>query len=845
MSLLPTPPAAAANVDSTQEIQRLRDAVQRLEESEALQRALFAIADCAGAGLELPRLLAQLHAIIGALMPAENFYIALHDAQAATLTFAYFADVDLAVPPLGRPLPMADFEHGLTWYVISDARPLRGSLPQIGTQVSGPFKPLGSAAKDWLGVPMLEGEQVCGALVVQSYTAEGIYGEREQALLSFVARHVLTALQRQQAQKALEQAVQARTAELRAEVAERQKGERLQAALYRIGELAAADTDSETFHRQVHAVVADLIHADNYYVSLLSEDGGSLLFPYYVDEMRDTQRSRPVGRGATEYVLRTGQPLLVDPAGVEALVASGELRVRGTPPQSWLGVPLRCAGRTQGVLAVQSYRAELKYDERDRELLLFVSQQIANSLQRRAAAQALRQANADLELRVQQRTQELRQQIAERERIELQLQHEVVHDALTGLPNRKYLFDRIERLFGKFRRDSGRTFSVMFMDIDRFKLINDSLGHGAGDAVLRTFSDRISAQLRAPDFVARLSGDEFAVLVEDGREPEALAHLAQRLLVAMQRPIEVEGRSLVVTSSIGIAIARATMVDVEELLRCADAAMYRAKSAGRHRFEFYDEGQQHSAVGVLNLETELRQALAQRQFLPFFQPVIKLDDGSLRGCELLMRWQHPQRGLLAPADFLAVAEESGCIEAMDWQLFEQAMQTVVAAPGYRGLLGLNVSPRHLRRDDFAQRLLALVAGQGLAAERICVEVTEGSLIEDPQRAAAQLQSLRDAGMGVALDDFGVGYSSLGQLHRLPLTTLKIDRVFVKGLGGEQPERASQAVVSAVVALAKALGLNVVAEGVETPAQHEAVKALGCTYAQGYLFARPGPGLPEG
>ncbi|MBN8489702.1 MAG: bifunctional diguanylate cyclase/phosphodiesterase, partial [Burkholderiales bacterium] len=500
-------------------------------------------------------------------------------------------------------------------------------------------------------------------------------------------------------------------------------------------------------------------------------------------------------------------------------------------------------GRTLGVLAVQSYDAGLKYDERDRELLLFVSQQIANSLQRRAAAQALRQANADLELRVLQRTQELRQQIAERERVELQLQHEVVHDALTGLPNRKYLFDRLERLFGLFRREPGRPFAVMFMDIDRFKLINDSLGHAAGDTVLRTFSTRLSAQLRAPDFVARLSGDEFAVLVEDGRDPDALAHLAQRLLADMQQAIEVEGSKLVVTSSIGIAVARSNHADVEELLRCADAAMYRAKSAGRHRFEFHDEQLQQSSLGVLTLETELRQALEQRQFVPYFQPVVRLADGSLRGCEVLMRWQHPQRGLLLPADFLAVAEESACIEAIDWQVFEQAMQSVIAAPRFKGVLGLNVSPRHLQRDDFAQRLLALAARHGLPAQRLCVEITEGSLIDDPVRAAAQLQRLREAGVGVALDDFGVGYSSLGQLHRLPWTTLKIDRCFVKGLGGETPDLASQAVVCAVVAMASTLGLSVVAEGVETPEQHAAVKTLGCQFAQGYLLARPGPALP--
>ncbi len=833
------------------ELVRLRRAVTRLEGAEKLQRALFAIADVAGSDLDMSEMLRRLHQIVGDLMYAENLYIALYDADTDTINFIHFVDVACVPgPSLNTPLPLASIERGLTWYLVREGRPLRGDHATMQRQVSGPLHVRGVDSKDFLGVPMLDGNDARGALVVQSYDQPNRFSASDQALLSFVASHVLTALQRKQAHQELERAVSARTAELAeanriliGEVSERQRGERLQRALYRIAELASGSGSMNDFFRDVHAIVGDLINARNFYIALPSDDGSELQFPYYVDKHEASRPPRALGNGLTEHVLRTGKPLLGRKEEVEDLMAEGVLQAQGPSSLFWLGAPLLCAGKALGVVAVQSYSPKVRYTERDMELLVFVSYQIANSLERRRASESLRVANAELEHRVAERTQELRKQIAVRERIEARLKHEVMHDALTGLPNRQYLLDRLHRLLARFRREPSRQFAVLFMDVDRFKLINDSVGHHAGDEVLKEVARRLSAQLREPDVIARLGGDEFAVLLEDVPSAEGVARRADRLLQAMDAPMMISGKRLFVSSSIGIALCERTDATAEDLLRNADAAMYRAKAKGRQRFELFDERQHHDALRVLDLQNELRVGIAEQQFEPYFQPIVSLADHTVLGYEALMRWQHPEHGLLTPSSFLKVAEDADSIESMDWQVYEQACAALARYSGFDGFLALNVAPRHFRQPEFGIRLLELISRRGLRPEQICLEITEGSLIEDPERTGRLLRHLRDAGVGLALDDFGTGYSSLGYLHRFPLTTLKVDRSFVAGLD-DPSDSASAAVVRTVLALAGSLGLTVVAEGIETQAQRQVLADMGCGLGQGFLLGRPGA-LPTG
>ena len=832
-------------------VQRLRGSMQRLEQAEQLQRALFAIADMASSGLDMPDMLRGLHRIVGQLMYAENFFIALYDRRRATISFVYFVDTeDKELPLPEAEVPLDHIRHGPTWWVVRTGRPLMGTREEMQAQLEGPLKIRGANSIDWLGVPLLREGHVEGVIVVQSYLEGVRFNSRDMALLTFVAEHILTALERKTSQEQLEARVSDRTRELaganrelRREVEERERGERLQTALYQIAALANADESEERFFRHVHAVVGQLLYAENFYIALLSEDGDRIEFPYSVDQNEPDRRARPLGRGLTELVIRRRSALLVDKQRADELVAAGEIAKTfvANPTYCWLGAPLFAGDAAFGVVAVQSYDPAKAYDERDAELLTFVSHQLASSLQRRRSAEALRRANAELEERVELRTRELREQIAVREAAELRLQHQVMHDALTGLPNRLYLRDRVERAMARMRRDPSQQFGLLYIDVDRFKLVNDSLGHLAGDEVLKQVAQRLAESVREPDVVARLSGDEFAILLEYVAIPETASTVAQRVLGSMERPLQAAGRDLQTSASVGIAIGDGRHGSIDEVLRDADTALYRAKSAGRNRFVLFDEQLHSAAMDVLALEQELRGALSRDEFLPYFQPLVRLDSGETVGYEALLRWRHPQRGILAPGDFLQVAEDSGLIEAIDWRMFQLAMEQGSGLVRDGGFMTINVAPRMFQHVDLDERLLALTHATGFDPAKLRIEVTEGTLLKDPDAAAAVLQRLRDAFIETALDDFGTGYSSLGHVHRFPLKMLKIDRSFVSPISadGGGNER-STPVIGAILALASSLGLEVLAEGVETEAQRKALLAMGCVYAQGFLFARPQP-----
>ena len=840
------PELVHSSVGNALEKARLAEAVQRLEQAEKLQHALFAIADMASSDLDMPDMVRGLHKIVGSLMYAENFYIALYDAEKDVIRFLHFVDAqDTRYRDPDVEIPMSRIEHGLTWYLIRDKHPLMGDTEQLLQQISGPLQIIGTDSPDWLGVPMLSGSTVRGVIVVQSYIERPRYTPADQALLSFVGSHILTALDRKQAQEELERRVEQRTLELTAEVQERQRSERLQATLFHIAELSNNAISLDAFYSEVHKIVGELLDSRNFYIAILSEDGSELQFPYFVDEHDSKPQPRKLGRGITEHVLRTGKPMLTDmtsPEGratIEKLVETGDLAAIDPESVCWLGVPLVCSDRISGVLAVQSYTEGVTYTTRDQELLTFISYQIANGLERQRAAAELKASYAVLEHRVAERTQELSEQIGVRERIEQRLQHEVLHDSLTGLPNRAYLREHLTRALDRRRRRPEHQFAVLFMDLDRFKIINDSAGHLVGDALLKEVALRFASCVRVPDVVARLGGDEFAILMEDIRGNEDAVRVANRVCEVLHDPIRVDNKELYTSVSVGIAVSDSRYTEADQLLRDADIAMYRAKANSQQCFELFDERLHQEASRLLDLEGELRRAISRDEFEPYFQPIVRLENAAVIGYEALMRWNHPERRLLAPGAFLRVAEANGSLEAIDWLIYRHCCAVIPRLLRAGEYVNLNFPPLHFRSSDLDTRLLALMRETGVAPEQIRIEVTEGALMDNPEQVSEILDRLRQAGVMTALDDFGTGYSSLSYLHRLQLHTLKIDRSFVTGLvpGGSG---GGAAVVRAIIALAQSLGLDVVAEGIETETQREALLALGCRSGQGYLFAKPKP-----
>ncbi len=421
-----------------------------------------------------------------------------------------------------------------------------------------------------------------------------------------------------------------------------------------------------------------------------------------------------------------------------------------------------------------------------------------------------------------------------------QLLYQATHDALTDLPNRRLFVDRLQHAIHAARR-SHHHCGVLFLDLDGFKAVNDSLGHAVGDDLLKEVTQRIQAQLREEDMVARMGGDEFVILIEDVKEPNDLAMVCLKLLAHVGSPCEISDISLSVTSSIGIAVFPQDGDTVDMLLANADAAMYETKQSGRNSYRFFKPSMNVNSLRTLQIQAGLREAIGSEQLSLYFQPKFNGKDRRLVGAEVLLRWNHPEFGNISPAEFIPIAENSGLIsEIGDWVLEAACRQLCIWREENRTpiKIAINLSPQQFRQANLAQDILNLISGYGLAPSLFMFEITESVVMENAEANVATLQKFQDMGFQIAIDDFGTGYSSLSYLRQFHVQQLKVDMSFVQGLdrGGDQ----DQAIVAAIIALSRALNMEVVAEGVETQRQLAILNDLGCNQVQGYLLGKPVP-----
>lgn len=427
----------------------------------------------------------------------------------------------------------------------------------------------------------------------------------------------------------------------------------------------------------------------------------------------------------------------------------------------------------------------------------------------------------------------------ERLKAERQLSYYALYDHLTDLPNRNLLTNHLNRALERYRRDHNRKFAVFFLDLDRFKYVNDSLGHESGDLLIIGIAQRLKACLRASDILARFGGDEFVILLEDVPNLLDASKVAERIQQSLKSPFHLGIHEVFTNVSIGIAFSEPSLNSSEDLLRNADIAMYKAKTSGKGKYELFNESLHTQVLNRLQLETDFNHSLDRKEFRVHYQPIVSLVDRQVVGFEALLRWQHPQRGCVAPGEFIALAEETGMIIRLGWWVLQEACcqlkewQLLLNNPYLT--IAVNISQKQLSHPHLIDSLIQILQATGLEAHNLQLEITESLLMQDFLITMETLKQLKNLGFGLHLDDFGTGYSSLSYLHRLPIDVLKIDRSFVQAIDSEGN---NSEIVEAILMMARSLGLKVIAEGIETQPQLAKLETLQCVYGQGYLFSRP-------
>ncbi len=483
--------------------------------------------------------------------------------------------------------------------------------------------------------------------------------------------------------------------------------------------------------------------------------------------------------------------------------------------------------------------------------VLEVLARIENHLQLRRAMAEVERLNAKLEERVIERTSQLQatkydleQEAIERRKAQDRLAHMAWHDHLTDLPNRAWFMKVLQQSLQRAQQDLSYRFAVLFLDCDRFKIVNDSLGHLIGDQLLVQFAQRLTACISDTTTLARFGGDEFTLLLENTADAEDAIASVQTLLEALTQPFVIDQQELFISASVGIVMGSSTYEEPEALLRDADIAMYKAKTLWQKRYQVFDAGMRQQVQSQLRLETDLRRAIERQEFLVHYQPIISLNTFDITGFEALVRWQHPERGMIAPGEFIPIAEETSLVIPIGLWVLQESCQQLVDWHGLHGQdtplkMSVNLSVKQFAQPDLIEHIDRVLEQIQLPSHLLTLEITESALMDNPDVASQVLNALRDRNIQLAIDDFGTGYSSLSYLHRFPVDILKVDRSFINRIDDEGN---GLRIVEATIAMAQSLGMKVVAEGVETPEQAMRLQQMGCEYAQGYLFSRP---LPSG
>jgi len=838
------------------EIQQITDKFKR---TENIQKSLFDISELASSVHELSRLYPAIHKIIGRLMNAQNFFVAFYEQETSIIDFVYFVDQydELTVSQISAE----ELKNGTTSHVLRTGKHLFLTKEHYQERLAElELKDLGSDPVDWIGVPLKRGSQVIGAMVVQSYDEAIRYNQEDLEVLLFVSQHIVNCVDRVKSREVTEETIRERTKQLRetneelqGEILERQKVETLQQALFEISELSASlDGNMASFYATIHDILSRLVSAPNCYIAMLNEGSNQLDFPYYSDELTSHVEPRTLVLGLTEYVLRTGRTELINASRARELSQAKELNEHSADSMfksntCWLGSPLTVDGEISGVIAVQSYGEAEQYSNKDLEFLRFVSHHIAVALERKRASEAIQVYNQQLSSKVKERTDELnktniylQKQIEERKDIQLKLVHDAHHDGLTGLANRVLFNSRLELALANKLRHPQNSFAVIFIDLDRFKQINDTLGHHAGDQFLIEVSKRIAACVRSHDLLARLGGDEFVILLDSFEDTKDIEEICSRVIKSVAAPFELDNKEVYSGASIGIAYIENGYQSADEILRDADAAMYQAKAQGRGRYVVFDMTMREKLLEELEIESEFRVALKVGTFECYSQAVFNLHTKEHLYEECYIQWEHSKLGEINREQYGQIADQSGLTVEMDKFMLLKACEILREWQSSKGpqqtyRLAINLSIHHLTETKLAAQLVEDIRNAGVDPKMLALEFDESALNRGSQDMLPAINQLKAAGISLILDNFGSSLASLSYLCTYPFDYVKIDHRFVKTL---PRSTRNTKLIQSVISISEHLEFTLIAPGIETNEQYQALASIGCELGQGSFIQTP-------